>query len=185
MDVSDEEVAHRVQQGDSDAFGILIDRYEVKLKRYAKKFLLFEENATDIVQDVFIKTYSNMQSFNTEKRFSPWIYRIAHNAFINEIKRREKAPGSFFDPDTIFPHPSAEEETNSLAEENELKERMQTSLSNLPTKYREPLVLHYFEHMSYKEISEILRIPVSTVGVRITRGKRKLETRKEIQPYDE
>jgi RNA polymerase sigma-70 factor (ECF subfamily) len=175
MEISDEAVAVRVQQGDTDALGILIDRYEAKLSRYAKKFLLFEDDATDMVQDVFIKVYSNIQSFDSSKRFSPWIYRIAHNTFINEIKRRGKAPVSFFDPDTIFPHPIAEEKADTYAQENELKKMMQHSLSQLSVKYRAPLVLHFYEDMSYKDISEVLRIPTSTVGVRIKRGKEKLK----------
>jgi RNA polymerase sigma-70 factor (ECF subfamily) len=186
MEMSDEEVAERVQRGETDALGILIDRYEAKLKRYAKKFLLFEDDATDMVQDVFIKIYTNIQSFDSSKRFSPWIYRIAHNAYINEIKRRGKAPVSFFDPDTIFPHPVAEEKTDSVAQENELKKMMQHSLTQLSIKYREPLVLHFYEDMSYKDISEVLRIPTSTVGVRIKRGKEKLEAlyRKTIREYE-
>lgn len=180
MEKSDEEIAKRVQGGDADAFGILIDRYEAKLVRYARKFLIFDSEATDMVQDVFIKAYSNMQRFNVKKRFSPWIYRIAHNAFINEIKRREKAPVSFYDPDTIFPHPVADEQTDTLAQEKERVHAMQQSLATLSVKYREPLVLYYFENMSYKDISEVLRIPTSTVGIRIRRGKEQLQKQSEI-----
>lgn len=176
MEQTDEEVVKQVLNGDNASFGVLVDRYEAKLLRYAKKFLLFEDDATDLVQDVFIKAYTNLQSFDTERRFSPWIYRIAHNEFINELRRREKAPLPFFDPDTIFPHPVAEEKTDTLSIQHELREAVQECFSKLEAKYREPLILYFLEHMSYQDISEILRIPVSTVGVRISRGKTKLQS---------
>ena len=76
-EMTDEEIALRVQRGDADAYGTLIERYQAKLMRYARKFLVDSEDATDIVQDIFIKTYENIQSFDATRRFSPWIYRIA------------------------------------------------------------------------------------------------------------
>ena len=85
---TDEEIAKRVQGGDVDSFGVLIERYEEKIARYARKFLMRGEDVKDIVQEVFIKAYVNIQSFDTRQRFSPWIYRIAHNEFINAIKKK-------------------------------------------------------------------------------------------------
>ena len=176
MDQSDETVVTLVQGGDKEAFGILITRYEEKMKRYAKRFLLFVDEGDAVVQDVFVKAYMHIQDFDTTKRFSPWLYRIAHNTFINEIKRKQKAPLPFFDTDTLFPHPVAEESSDDLARSKELKAEIEQSLETLPVKYREPLVLYFFEEMSYQDIAEILRIPTSTVGVRIKRAKDKLKT---------
>lgn len=175
MGETDESVVKRVQNGEDEAFGILIDRYGEKLKRYAKRFLLFDEENTDLVQDVFVKAYVNIQSFDTDKRFSPWIYRIAHNEFINAIKKRSASALPFFDPDTLFPHPAASETADEEILKDELKRMMEECLSKLPSKYRESLVLYFYEEMGYEDISEVLRIPVSTVGVRIKRGKEKLK----------
>ena len=119
--LSDEELAKLVADGDSDKFGVLMERYQAKLFRYGKKFLSDSDNIEDVVQDVFIKTYQNIKSFDTTQRFSPWIYRIAHNTYINAIKKI--------------------------------------------------LVLYYIEDFSYKEIADILHIPMGTVGVRIMRAK--------------
>jgi len=85
---TDEEIALMVQQGDIQAFGMLVDRYERKIKRYAKKFISSAEDAKDLAQEVFMKAYANIQSFNAERRFSPWIYRIAHNEFVNALKKK-------------------------------------------------------------------------------------------------
>ena len=84
---TDEQIAQAVQKGDSSAFGLLVERYEPKLLRYAKKFLFDYEDGKDIVQEVFIKAYSNIQSFDSGRSFSSWIYRIAHNEFINAIRK--------------------------------------------------------------------------------------------------
>ncbi len=179
---TDEEVALRVQKGDTEAFGELVERYQDKLSRYARKFLSDTDDAKDIVQDIFIKTYKNIQSFDASRRFSPWIYRIAHNEFVNALSKRSRAPLFQFDMDTIFPHLTAAESADDRALDRSLRETLEKYLSALDVKYREPLVLYYFEDMDYKTIAEVLHIPVSTVGVRIARGKALLQ--KMAKPQD-
>ncbi|KKW18593.1 MAG: RNA polymerase sigma factor [Candidatus Adlerbacteria bacterium GW2011_GWC1_50_9] len=174
-DKTDEEIARRVQEGDIESFGLLVSRYEAKITRYAGKFLLNNEDAKDLAQEVFIKAYVNMQSFDASRKFSPWLYRIAHNEFINAIRKRSRMPALSFDFDAIFPHPIARETADSETNRRDLKETLDKYLDKLDAKYREPLVLYYFEEMSYQEISEILEIPMSTVGVRLQRGKAALK----------
>src|SRR4051812_34215665 len=106
-DQTDEAITLQVQAGNMDLFGVLVERYEPKLQRYAKRFLFGYEDSQDIVQDVFLKAFTNLQSFDPSLRFSPWIYRIAHNEFINAIKKKGREPLTFFDPDTLLPHPVA------------------------------------------------------------------------------
>lgn len=172
---SDEAIAKAVQDGNGEAFGILIERYEAKLKRYGRKFLNSKEDIEDMVQEIFIKTYSNIQSFDLDKRFSPWIYRIAHNQFVNALRKQSRMPMSFFDPDTILPMVASKETTDGAVLAEELSETIDQSLKELDPKYREPLVLFFYEEMSYQDIAEVLRIPVTTVGVRIKRAKDKLK----------
>lgn len=175
MHESDEAIVAAIQAGDSDRFGEIIDRYEAKLGRYARRFLLFGDELTDLVQDVFIKAYVNIQSFDTKRRFSPWLYRIAHNEFINALKKREKQAIPFFHLDTWFPQLTAPEtaDQNSIKQEDALL--VEQSLNILPAIYREPLVLFFYENMSYEEIGQILSLPTTTVGVRIARAKAKLK----------
>lgn len=169
---TDEEIARKVQAGDSNLFGELIERYQPKLMRYARKFLFDQEDAADLVQDTFIKSYENIQSFDASRRFSPWIYRIAHNEFVNALKKKQNSRTVFaFDIDTLFPHLAAAETADSAVMERDLKESLERYLDKLDSKYREPLILYYLESMDYKEISDILQIPVSTVGVRLARAR--------------
>ncbi len=169
---TDEAVARGVQGGEIESFGILVRRYEAKMLRYARKFLFGYEDAEDVVQEVFLKAYVNIQSFNTSKKFSSWLYRIAHNEFINAIKKKGREHLSLFDLDTLFPHPVAKEEADQEANIQELRAILDQLLGRLSAKYREPLVLYYFEELSYREIADILHIPVATVGIRLQRGKR-------------
>lgn len=182
MDVmTDEAIARAVQAGDQNAFGELINRYEVKLSRYGRKFLRQREAIEDMVQDVFIKAYLNIQSFDPDKRFSPWIYRIAHNTFINELRRSHRFLFFDFDTDTLFPHLIAAETADQGALESELRSHLDELVSLLPPKYREVIVLHYIEDLSYQEISDVLHIPVNTVGVRLNRARQHLRTSYEVR----
>jgi len=169
---TDEEIARLVQSGDIEVFGFLIERYEEKIKRYARKFLRQSQDIEDIIQEIFIKTYKNIKSFNLNKKFSSWIYRIAHNEFVNAIKKKSKNPLSFFDPDILFPHLIAKENTDKEINRQELHQTINNCLDKLEPKYREPIILCFFEELSYKEIAEILHIPIGTASIRIKRGKK-------------
>jgi len=173
--VSDEDIVQLVKAGDVDAFGDLVVRYEPKMKRYARKFLSNQEDIEDLVQEVFIKAYTNLQSFDTDLRFSPWLYRIAHNSFVNELKKKSRMGFGVFEADLLLPQLAASETADEQAIDHETKEVMEQNLEKLAPKYREILVLHYFEELRYQEISDVLQIPVTTVGVRIMRARVKLK----------
>jgi RNA polymerase sigma-70 factor (ECF subfamily) len=168
---SDEIIAQRVQKGDRDQFGELAHRYEERMTRYAGRFLLRGEDTKDLVQEVFIKAYVNINSFDTSRKFSSWLYRIAHNEFINAIKKRSRLPVFAFDLDTLFPHLASKETAHGDFERKEIRKVLDGALVSLDLKYREPLVLYYLEELDYKEIADILQIPVATVGVRLNRGR--------------
>jgi RNA polymerase sigma-70 factor (ECF subfamily) len=146
------------------------------LRRYARKFLNRQEDIDDLVQDVFIKSYTNIQSFDTTQRFSPWMYRIAHNPFVNELRRKDRQGFGVFDADTIFPQLAAKETADGAALSAEIEANMEALVGDLSVKYREVILLHYYESLSYQEISDVLRIPVTTVGVRMTRARQKLRS---------
>jgi len=172
---TDEAIAIRVQKGDIDAFGILIARYEQKMNRYAKRFLFDSEESKDLIQDLFIKAYVNIQSFDAERRFSPWIYRIAHNVLINAGKKKSRSLLSSFDPDLLLPMHAEAETPETEAVKKEVRAMLDKGLAKISPKYREPLVLHYFEELGYQEIADVLQIPISTVGVRLKRGREALK----------
>ncbi len=179
QDKTDEELAELVQGGDKQAFALLVIRYEKKLLRYGSKFLFYQENIQDTVQDIFIKAYINIKSFDVSKKFSPWIYRIAHNEFINIIRKKKKEPILFFNADTIFSFKDKKEDLLLDFDKNQERKEIEKYLKKLDIKYREPIILYYFEDKSYEEISDILGIPTSTVGIRLKRARQKIKEKYE------
>ena len=179
VNLSDEELASFVQKGDTEKFGLLMERYQDKLFRYGRKFLSSEDNIEDVVQEVFIKVYQNIRSFDSSQRFSPWIYRIAHNTYINAIKKSASGPLYLFDFDTLISHTVVDDPIVREREQKEMKEVVDNGLAEIEPKYREILILFYLEDLSYKEIGEILQIPIGTVGVRIMRAREILKQRLE------
>lgn len=174
-ETSDETIVHAIQQGNVEAFGDIIIRYESKLKRYARKFLRHREDIEDLVQDVFIKSYTNIKSFDTHKRFSPWIYRIAHNTFINALKRKDRILMTLLDPDTMIPFLVANETADKTTLDTELRIHIDTILGAMSPKFREIIILHDIEGLSYADIASTLHLSVTTVGVRLNRARKQMK----------
>lgn len=172
---TDEQLAVSVQNGQIQKFEILVERYKRRLESYGKKMLFNTSDLEDHLQDIFIKVYQNLNSFDADRKFSSWIYRIAHNEFINHGLKKSRSLTDYFDLETFFPNLRGEKGPEHEMSKQELKELLEKSLSDLESKYREPLYLFLYEEMSYQEISDILKIPTNTVGVRILRGKQILK----------
>lgn len=168
-------MARLVQAGDTEAFGVLVERYQDKLLRYGKRFLSDRSDIEDIVQDVFLSAYENFRSFDVEKRFSPWIYRIAHNAFVNRLRKASRLVPGGFDFDTLVSHVAYEDPVESEREQREMRIMIDKSLEAISPKYREVLILFYLEGLDYKEIADVLEVPSGTVGVRLRRGREALK----------
>lgn len=183
IEKTDEEIAVQVQKGDIESFGVLMERYEKKLTRYGKKFLADHEDTKDLVQEVFIDAYMNIKGFDASRKFSPWIYRMAHNKFINTVKKKWREMIFPFDLDLLFPQPIAKETADAELHKQDLKRMLDQCLEKIDSKYKEPLVLYYFEDMDYKEIADVLQIPISTVGIRLKRGRENLK--KLVKKFDE
>ncbi|MCX6790606.1 MAG: RNA polymerase sigma factor [Candidatus Gribaldobacteria bacterium] len=169
-DKTDEQLAYLTQRGRVEAFGFLIEKYQDKILRYVRRMVQGADEPNDIAQNVFLKAFENIQGFNINLRFSPWIYRIAHNETVNYLKKKKPLP--LFDFDVFLPHYNAgKEEIENEVEKKQQVLRVKSFLSELNFKHREVLLLYYFQDLSYQEIAEVLKIPIATVGVRIKRAK--------------
>ncbi len=164
-----------------ECFTPLVERYEQKLFRYIRRLSgLSKECAEDVLQEVFIKIYRNLNNFDTSLKFSSWAYRIAHNETVNYLrKHRGKEPVSIEtdDPDTLSLIDILESNTNIADEaaKKELQEKVRTTLKQLPKKYQEVLVLRFLEDMNYKEISDVLKKPEGTIAALLNRAKTKFK----------
>jgi RNA polymerase sigma-70 factor (ECF subfamily) len=171
---TDEALAERLQKGDKSVFVFFMQRYETKLLRYGRKFLPRTEDIQDIVQEVFLSAYVNIRSFDTDQKFSPWMYRIAHNAFVNELKKNVRNPLLLIDFDTFLSHIAYNDPDETERERADMRVLIDKGLEEISPKYREVLILHYLDELGYQEIADVLRVPVSTIGVRLKRGREAL-----------
>lgn len=169
---SDEQLAAEAQRGSQPALTALFRRYSERLLRYAASIVKSVDEAHDVVQESFIKAYTNLKSFDTKRKFSSWMYRIVHNEAMNHIRRESRRPWVSLDADTVLPMP-ASEKPDPLEEQmtEETKKEIREAIHALPVKYREVVELRYLEEFSYEEIADILTIPKATVGVRLSRAK--------------
>ncbi|MBA7490974.1 hypothetical protein ES702_01518 [subsurface metagenome] len=153
--LSDEELVEKIRSEDSELFAEIIERYQQKLYRYLRYLTNRPSEAEDILQDVFIKAYRNLLDFNTKKKFSAWIYRIAHNEGVNFIKRLNRRKEISLQGLGKIDFP-ANGKNNSLLDvqvRKEIKEKVKKCLDELETKYREPLILYYLEDKHYLPLS--------------------------------
>lgn len=164
--MTDEELVKIIRTKDQELYSEVVKKYQDKLYRYVFNIVYDDPRATDIVQQTFIKAFVNLNGFDIKKSFSSWIYRIAHNEAMNLIKKYKKEVSIL--PD--FDIPSANNVEEEYVKEETVIE-VKRCLKDVPILYSEPLSLFYLEDKSYEEISDILRLPTSTVGTRISRAK--------------
>ncbi len=173
-DVSDEDLVVVVRESNKELYSEIIRRYHIKLSHYLRKFIRNHDELEDVLQDVFIKAYRNLYGFDTHRKFSSWIYRIAHNEALNHIKKYKKESISLDEHEWEVIDESMD--IHAKVEDDEFKKDIAQALACLNDKYREPLILYFFEQKTYEEISDILHVPRNTVGTLILRGKKGLKT---------
>jgi len=172
--LSDEELV-KASLKEINFFGELIERYEKKLKFYILRISNFsDEEVEEILQEIFLKTWKNLNDFDSDLKFSSWIYRIAHNETIS-IFRKYKSRGEdqrVSLESEVFENISG---LDDLVKEFKLKEKakeIKKVLKKLsPPEYKEVLILKYFEDKSYDEISDILQKPPGTIATLLHRAK--------------
>jgi len=172
--VDDRPLIELAQKGDKNAYGQLVLRYQKRIFRFILGILGRKEMTEDIVQDAFVKGYLDLNDFEANRPFYPWIATIARNLALNQIKRFERErPISEFDDLLVE---KIESPSNPLDEfvEHENERRLFKSIMSLPIQYRTVFILRTMEDLSYEEISKYLNISVGTVDSRLHRARGKL-----------
>ncbi len=158
-------------------FAYLINRYQKKIARYIKRISgLSDDDIEDILQDVFIKIYTNLNAFDPKLKFSSWIYRIAHNQVISNFRKVKSRPQTLiFEVDSNFLENIASE--LNLEKEIDIKSNKKILIDiidSLDFKYKEVIELKFLEEKDYNEISDILKKPMGTVASLINRAKKQI-----------
>jgi len=170
--------------GDEAAFKELVRRYQNQITNYVYRMLDDYDRAVDLAQETFLRVYTSAERYQATYSFSTYIYRIAHNLAISELRQRKRRklmqfPMFFSDKDNDEVEIEIEDQRQVLADDSmivaEQREAVSKAIASLPEKYRAALVLCDIEEKSYEEISEVLDLPVGTVKSRINRARNLLK----------
>ena len=177
--LSDHDLIEATKGGDEAAFGEIMNRYRNPLTNYLYRFLNDYEEAVDLAQETFVRVYFAIERYHTQFAFSTYIYRIATNLAISEIRRRKRRrllslTGLFQsgdDSEIEFQPP----DTRILADDELVAEERDRTIARaiaaLPEKYRVPVILRDIEGKSYDEVAEIMELGLGTTKSRISRGR--------------
>jgi len=154
----------------------LMKRYEIPLMNYVRKLSgMNRSDAEDVLQEIFILTYQNLNDYDRQFKFSSWIYRIAHNQTVSMLRKKTKnyQDISWDEHDLDQLVQSDFDIEQSLFQKMDYHNLLQ-NIDTLPLKYKEVLLLKFIEGKGYQEISDILRKPMGTIGTLINRAKKRL-----------
>lgn len=170
----DNDLVRRVLAGEVEAYGTIVARHQARVFYLGLKFLRRSEDAEDFAQEVFIRAYEKLASFQGGVPFAAWLHRIAFNLAVNKyhLKKRQAQPVSTVD---LLPDSSYSPEHRFLSEE--LAEWVRKTLHKIPEIYHVLIRMHFFEGLSYPEISRALQMPVNTIKSYIFRAKELIRQR--------
>jgi RNA polymerase sigma-70 factor, ECF subfamily len=183
-DLDDHSLLEATRTGDEDAFYEIVRRYRNQITNYVYRILEDYDCAVDLAQETFVRVYNNVDRYQATYSFSTYIYKIAHNLAISEIRKRKRhrlIPLPFFFSDKDGEEVEIELPDQRLTQaddviiSDERNKAVKKAIGSLPEKYRGALVLCHLEEKSYEEISEILGLPVGTVKSRINRARNLLK----------
>lgn len=182
-DLSDHELIEATKRGDEEAFAEIVSRYRNPLTNYLYRFLNDYEEAVDLAQETFVRVYFAVERYHTDYAFSTYIYRIATNLAISEIRKRKRRTllsltGLFQGEDenqTEFQPPDNQPLADANLVEDEQNRMIARAIAALPDKYRAPIILREIENKSYEEIAQILELGLGTTKSRISRARNLLK----------
>jgi RNA polymerase sigma-70 factor (ECF subfamily) len=179
QDLSDHALIEATKQGDEGAFAAIVNRYRNPIVNYLYRFLNDYEEAVDLAQETFVRVYFAIDRYHTGFAFSTYIYRIATNLAISELRKRKRRKllslTGLFQSDHDDPTEYQPRDERSLPDENLVEDEksrvIAKAISALPEKYRVPVILRDVEGLAYEEIAEIMELGLGTTKSRISRGR--------------
>jgi RNA polymerase sigma-70 factor, ECF subfamily len=178
---TDENIVERALTGDAEAFGELVRRWERRIFALTYGMLGREEDARDATQETFIAAFRNLRGFRGEAKVSSWLHRIAVNQCITRQRRakvrsetaledeQEKDAGTFATPAVHSPA--------RVVEKRQITQAVRKAINSLPVELRQVVVMKEFEDLTFKEIADILELPLSTVKSRLYTALKQLQMR--------
>lgn len=188
-ELSDHQLIEATKRGDEAAFAEIVGRYRSPLTNYLFRMLSDYEEAVDLAQETFVRVYFAIERYHTDYAFSTYIYRIATNLAISEIRKKKRrrllSLSSFFQTEEGDAQEIHLPDEKSLPDEDlveaERNRTIEKAIATLPDKYRAPIVLREIQELSYEEIAQILGLGLGTTKSRISRARALL--REKLKQY--
>jgi RNA polymerase sigma-70 factor (ECF subfamily) len=192
-EATDEALMIRFQRGDRAAFAVLVRRHQTALYNFSLRHLRVTSVAEDVVQDAFVRVVQNAAEFKHEARFTTWLYTIARNLCIDQLRKREhrkhpsldqSAAGEEGEGPTLGER-TADHRSNVEREAtgSELKERIARAVEGLPEDQREVFLMREVANLPFKEIADVIGVPENTVKSRMRYALEKLQ--QSLSEYEE
>ena len=173
--LTDERLVELALDGDEEAFGILVRRYQRRLTAFLSQLVGDLELARELSQEAFVRAWSALARFDPKYRFSTWLFRIAHNLGIDQLRRRRLKTVSLYRTDTEGAEvevvvPDTEKDPLGHLENDALASGLRQVIDELRPEYRELVLLRHFAGLSYQEIADFKEMPLGTVKNKLFRA---------------
>jgi len=174
MTTNDQIIINQIIEGDTNAFTILVDHYKDLVFTLAIRMLKNREEAEEVSQDTFIKVYRSLDKFKGDSKFSTWIYKVAYNSCLDQIKKNKKYQRNVeINEFTQHQIKTIDSAFDALVDE-ERRQLIQDCLHLLPSEDSFLLTLYYFEEQSFDEIANVVGLTANNVKVKLFRSRKKL-----------
>ncbi len=180
-DQEDLRLIQKVKKGNIRAFEKIVLKYQKQLYVLVRKMVLNHDDTNDIVQDTFVKVFSNLKTFDEQKVFYPWLHRILINTTLNQIEKKRRYQETYIQAGNQDEYFSPNGNPLKAVIQSEYENRIALALGKLSDEQRIVFILKTSEELSYQEISEQLNISLGTVMSRLSRAREKLK--KLLSPY--
>jgi RNA polymerase sigma-70 factor (ECF subfamily) len=190
VDLEEAEIVLQVLAGNSNAFEYLVKRYSVPLFNYIYRFFNDTEIAADILQEVFVRFYTSLPRMNLDKPFKPWLFQVAHNRCVDELRSRRRRMTFTFsslfsqenenNAENILDIEDASSDVEQISEHHDLQAALHKAITALPIKPQAVVILRYTTDMTFSQIGSVLNMPEHTAKTYFCRSKKILQQKLQI-----
>lgn len=173
-DDTDLSLIRKIIRGNSQAFGVLIDRHQDFVYTIVFRVLKSKEDAEEVTQDVFLKTYEALPNFKMESKFTTWLYTIAYRAAVSKLRKRNMMGFSILESEKEYQWSDPTENPLGQLEEQDRIDHLRKSINELGSNEAVVLTLYYLKELKIKEIATITGISESNIKVHLHRGRKNL-----------
>jgi RNA polymerase sigma-70 factor, ECF subfamily len=167
----DADVVARVLAGDTEQYAVVVERYQRALYRYAVAMVLDHDAAADMVQDAFIRAYTNLKECRDPRRFRAWLFQTLRNRCLDYLKEPRRGHLRFVDAEALL---RSADGPASFVDQRELRLDITRALAQLPPEQREAFVMHYVDGLEYETMADLLAVSVSALKMRALRARQAL-----------